>query len=301
MVSGNADNLLVATYLSCKSQVFFAPAMDLEMYKSISTKNNISALQDKGDILIKPGKGPLASGLSGEGRVEEPEKILELLKKHVKKKLIFNGKSILVTAGPTYEMIDPVRFIGNFSSGKMGFEIAKQASTMGAKVFLISGPSNEIVDDENIILKKIISADQMYDECIKIFPEIDICIMSAAVSDYKPLKSYKNKLKKSSTKSLQIELKQNKDIIKTLGSIKDKNQKLIGFALETDDEIKNAKIKLKNKNLDAIVLNSLNINGAGFNSDTNKISFITSTLIKDFPLKNKRNVAKDVLLEIFNL
>ena len=301
MVSGNADNLLVATYLSCKSQVFFAPAMDLEMYKSISTKNNISALQDKGDILIKPGKGPLASGLSGEGRVEEPEKILELLKKHLKKKLIFNGKSILVTAGPTYEMIDPVRFIGNFSSGKMGFEIAKQASTMGAKVFLISGPSNEIVDDENIILKKIISADQMYDECIKIFPEIDICIMSAAVSDYKPLKSYKNKLKKSSTKSLQIELKQNKDIIKTLGSIKDKNQKLIGFALETDAEIKNAKIKLKNKNLDAIVLNSLNINGAGFNSDTNKISFITSTLIKDFPLKNKRNVAKDVLLEIFNL
>ena len=301
MVSGNADNLLVATYLSCKSQVFFAPAMDLEMYKSISTKNNISALQDKGDILIKPGKGPLASGLSGEGRVEEPEKILELLKKYVKKNLIFNGKSILVTAGPTYEMIDPVRFIGNFSSGKMGFEIAKQASIMGAKVFLISGPSNEIVDDENIILKKIISADQMYDECIKIFPEIDICIMSAAVSDYKPLKSYKNKLKKSSTKSLQIELKQNKDIIKTLGSIKDKNQKLIGFALETDDEIKNAKIKLKNKNLDAIVLNSLNVNGAGFNSDTNKISFITSTLIKDFPLKNKRNVAKDVLLEIFNL
>ena len=226
MVSGNADNLLVATYLSCKSQVFFAPAMDLEMYKSISTKNNISALQDKGDILIKPGKGPLASGLSGEGRVEEPEKILELLKKHVKKKLIFNGKSILVTAGPTYEMIDPVRFIGNFSSGKMGFEIAKQASIMGAKVFLISGPSNEIVDDENIILKKIISADQMYDECIKIFPEIDICIMSAAVSDYKPLKSYKNKLKKSSTKSLQIELKQNKDIIKTLGSIKDKKSKI---------------------------------------------------------------------------
>ncbi len=301
MVSGNADNLLIAIYLSCKSQVFFAPAMDLEMYKSISTKNNISVLQNKGDILIKPGKGPLASGLSGEGRVEEPEKILELLKKHIKKKLIFNGKSILVTAGPTYEMIDPVRFIGNFSSGKMGFEIAKQASIMGAKVFLISGPSNEIVDDENIILKKIISADQMYDECIKIFPEIDICIMSAAVSDYKPLKSYKNKLKKSSNKSLQIELKQNKDIIKTLGSIKDKNQKLIGFALETDDEIKNAKIKLKNKNLDAIVLNSLNIDGAGFNSDTNKISFITSTLIKDFPLKNKRNVAKDVLLEIFNL
>jgi len=301
MVSGNADNLLIATYLSCKSQVFFAPAMDLEMYKSISTKNNISALQNKGDILIKPGKGLLASGLSGEGRVEEPNKILEVLKKYIKKKLIFNGKSILVTAGPTYEMIDPVRFIGNFSSGKMGFEIAKQASLMGAKVFLISGPSNETIDDENIILKKIISADEMHKECIKIFPYSDICIMSAAVSDFKPSKSFKNKLKKTSTKTLQLELEQNKDIIKALDSIKDKNQKLIGFALETKDELKNAKSKLKNKNLDAIVLNSLNIDGAGFNSDTNKISFITSNSIKDFPLKNKRNVAKDILLEIFNI
>ena len=301
MVSGNADNLLVATYLSCKSQVFFAPAMDLEMYKSISTKSNIEALEKKGDLLIKPGKGPLASGLSGEGRVEEPEKILEILTNHIKKKLIFCDKSFLVTAGPTYEMIDPVRFIGNFSSGKMGFEIAKQASSLGAKVHLISGPSNEIIDDENISLERIVSADEMYKACMKIFPSIDICIMSAAVSDFKPVKSFNNKIKKSSSKFIKIDLVKNKDILKDLSSIKKENQKIIGFALETKNELDNAKNKLKNKNLDAIVLNSLNDFGAGFNNNTNKISFITSNSIKDFDLKNKIYVAKDILLEIFNL
>ena len=301
MVSGNADNLLVATYLSCKSQVFFAPAMDLEMYKSISTKSNLEALEKKGDLLIKPGKGPLASGLSGEGRVEEPEKILEILTNHIKKKLIFCDKSFLVTAGPTYEMIDPVRFIGNFSSGKMGFEIAKQASSLGAKVHLISGPSNEIIDDENISLERIVSADEMYKACMKIFPSIDICIMSAAVSDFKPLKPFKNKIKKTSSKFNKIDLVKNKDILKDLSSIKKENQKIIGFALETKNELDNAKNKLKNKNLDAIVLNSLNDFGAGFNNNTNKISFITSNSIKDFDLKNKIYVAKDILLEIFNL
>ena len=301
MVSGNADNLLIATYLSCKSQVFFAPAMDLEMYKSISTKSNIEALEKKGDLLIKPGKGPLASGLSGEGRVEEPEKILEILTNHIKKKLIFCDKSFLVTAGPTYEMIDPVRFIGNFSSGKMGFEIAKQASSLGAKVHLISGPSNEIIDDENISLERIVSADEMYKACMKIFPSIDICIMSAAVSDFKPVKSFNNKIKKSSSKFNKIDLVKNKDILKDLSSIKKENQKIIGFALETKNELDNAKNKLKNKNLDAIVLNSLNDFGAGFNNNTNKISFITSNSIKDFDLKNKIYVAKDILLEIFNL
>ena len=301
MVSGNADNLLVATYLSCKSQVFFAPAMDLEMYKSISTKSNIEALEKKGDLLIKPGKGPLASGLSGEGRVEEPEKILEILTNHIKKKLIFCDKSFLVTAGPTYEMIDPVRFIGNFSSGKMGFEIAKQASSLGAKVHLISGPSNEIIGDENISIERIVSADEMYKACMKIFPSIDICIMTAAVSDFKPVKSFNNKIKKSSSKFNKIDLVKNKDILKDLGSIKKENQKIIGFALETKNELDNAKNKLKNKNLDAIVLNSLNDFGAGFNNNTNKISFITSNSIKDFDLKNKIYVAKDILLEIFNL
>lgn len=301
MVTGNADNLLIATYLSCKSQVFFAPAMDLEMYKSSSTKNNISTLEKKGDILIKPGKGSLASGLSGEGRVEEPEKILEIIINSIKKKLIFFGKSLLVTAGPTYEMIDPVRFIGNLSSGKMGFEIAKKAASLGAQVHLISGPSNEISDDENIILQRIISADDMYNECLKIFPKVDICIMSAAVSDFKPLKFFKNKIKKRTSKLNKIELVENKDIIKSLSSIKRKSQRIIGFALENDNELANAKQKLKNKKLDAIVLNSLNDTGAGFNSDTNKISFITSDSIKDFALKNKTNVAEDILLEIFNL
>ena len=301
MVTGNADNLLIATYLSCKSQVFFAPAMDLEMYKSSSTKNNISTLEKKGDILIKPGIGSLASGLSGEGRVEEPEKILEIIINFIKKKLIFFGKSLLVTAGPTYEMIDPVRFIGNLSSGKMGFEIAKKAASLGAQVHLISGPSNEISDDENIILQRIISADDMYNECLKIFPKVDICIMSAAVSDFKPLKFFKNKIKKGTSKLNKIELVENKDIIKSLSSIKRKSQRIIGFALENDNELANAKQKLKNKKLDAIVLNSLNDTGAGFNTDTNKISFITSDSIKDFALKNKTNVAEDILLEIFNL
>ena len=301
MVSGNADNLLVATYLSCKSQVFFAPAMDLEMYKSISTKSNIEALEKKGDLLIKPGKGPLASGLSGEGRVEEPEKILEILTNHIKKKLIFCDKSFLVTAGPTYEMIDPVRFIGNFSSGKMGFELAKKASNLGGKVYLISGPSNEEVNDENITIKRIISADEMLDECSKVFPKADICIMSAAVSDFKPSTKNQHKIKKEKSKKISLELVKNKDILKFLSSNKRKQQKVIGFSLETDNELKNATKKLKNKNLDAIILNSLNDEGAGFNFSTNKISFITSNYVKDFSIKSKKDVAKDILLEIFSL
>lgn len=301
MVSGNADNLLVATYLSCKSQVFFAPAMDLEMYKSISTKNNISALQNKGDILIKPGKGPLASGLSGEGRVEEPEKILELLKKHVKKKLIFNGKSILVTAGPTYEMIDPVRFIGNFSSGKMGFSLAKKASQMGAKVFLISGPSNESVKGFDVEIKKVISADEMYDECVEIFPNVDICIMSAAVSDFKPENINKEKIKKDNLSNLNLNLTPNKDIISHLAKMKNKNQKIIGFALETNNELENAKSKLVRKKLDAIVMNSLNHKGAGFDFDTNQVTFITETKSTEFSLKSKDEISEEILNEILNL
>ena len=301
MVSGNADNLLIATYLSSKSQVFFAPAMDLEMYKSISTKNNISALQDKGDILIKPGKGPLASGLSGEGRVEEPEKIIEILKKHVKKKLIFNGKSILVTAGPTYEMIDPVRFIGIFSSGKMGFSLAKKASEMGATVFLISGPSNESVKGFNVEIKKVISADEMYDECVEIFPNVDICIMSAAVSDFKPENINKEKIKKDNLSNLNLNLTLNKDIISHLAKMKNKNQKIIGFALETNNELENAKSKLVRKKLDAIVMNSLNHKGAGFDFDTNQVTFITETKSTEFSLKSKDEISEEILNEILNL
>ena len=301
MVSGNADNLLIATYLSIKCEVFFAPAMDLDMYKSPANKKNIENLVKNGDILIKPGTGSLASGMSGEGRVEEPELILDILKNYIKKKLIFKDKSFLITAGPTFEMIDPVRFIGNFSSGKMGYELAKEASRLGAKVHLISGPSNEQINDENIILKRIVSADEMFDECIKVFNDIDVFIMSAAVSDYKPSKKNHNKIKKDQSEKISVQLIKNKDILKSLASKKTKGQKVIGFSLETQDELKNATKKLKNKNLDAIILNSLNDEGAGFNLPTNKISFITSSYLKDFTVKTKKDVAKDILLEVFNL
>ncbi len=301
MVSGNSDNLLIATYLSFKYQVFFAPAMDLEMFKSRSTKINIEHLENKGDILIKPGKGALASGLNGEGRLEEPENIVKLIKAHVRKKLIFNNKKILVTAGPTYEMIDPVRFIGNLSSGRMGFEIAKEAAKLGAEVHLISGPSNQVVTDKNILLKRIISADEMLEECLKVFNKVDICIMSAAVSDFKPKKNFLKKIKKNESELDNIDLIKNKDIISELNFLKTKNQKIIGFSLETNNEILNAKKKLKQKNLDAIILNSLNDKGAGFNLNTNKISFITSKSVKDFGLKTKTHVAKDILFEIFNM
>ena len=301
MVSGNADNLLIATYMSVKCEVFFAPAMDLDMYKSPANKKNIETLVKNGDILIKPGIGSLASGMSGEGRVEEPELILDILKNHIKKKLIFKNKSFLITAGPTFEMIDPVRFIGNFSSGKMGYELAKEASRLGAKVHLISGPSNEQINDENIILKRIVSADEMFDECSKVFNDIDVFIMSAAVSDYKPSKKNHNKIKKDKSEKISLQLIKNKDILKSLASKKTKAQKVIGFSLETEDELKNATKKLKNKNLDAIILNSLNDEGAGFNLPTNKISFITSSYLKDFTVKTKKDVAKDILLEVFNL
>ena len=301
MVSGNADNLLIATYLSIKCEVFFAPAMDLDMYKSPANKKNIENLVKNGDILIKPGTGSLASGMSGEGRVEEPELILDILKNYIKKKLIFKDKSFLITAGPTFEMIDPVRFIGNFSSGKMGYELAKEASRLGAKVHLISGPSNEQINDENIILKRIVSADEMFDECSKVFNDIDVFIMSAAVSDYKPSKKNHNKIKKDQSEKISVQLIKNKDILKSLASKKTKGQKVIGFSLETEDELINATKKLKNKNLDAIILNSLNDEGAGFNLPTNKISFITSSYLKDFTVKTKKDVAKDILLEVFNL
>ena len=301
MVSGNADNLLIATYLSIKCEVFFAPAMDLDMYKSPANKKNIETLVKNGDILIKPGTGSLASGMSGEGRVEEPELILDILKNYIKKKLIFKDKTFLITAGPTFEMIDPVRFIGNFSSGKMGYELAKEASRLGAKVHLISGPSNEQINDENIILKRIVSADEMFDECSKVFNDIDIFIMSAAVSDYKPSKKNHNKIKKDQSEKISVQLIKNKDILKSLASKKTKGQKVIGFSLETENELNNATKKLKNKNLDAIILNSLNDEGAGFNLPTNKISFITSSYLKDFTVKTKKDVAKDILLEVFNL
>jgi phosphopantothenoylcysteine decarboxylase/phosphopantothenate--cysteine ligase len=301
MVTGNADNLLVATYMSYKSKVFFAPAMDLEMYKDNSNQKNIEILKDRGHYFIEPSYGFLASGMHGKGRLEDPELIIEFFKNTVKKELVFFEKKILITAGPTYEMIDPVRFIGNFSSGKMGFSLAKKASELGAKVFLISGPSNESINGFDVEIKKVVSADEMYDECINIFPNVDICIMSAAVSDYKPENLSKEKIKKDDHSNLNLNLTPNKDIISHLVKMKNKNQKIIGFALETNNELENAKSKLVRKNLDAIVMNSLNDKGAGFDFDTNQVTFITESKSTKFNLKPKDEISEEILIEILNL
>lgn len=301
MVSGNADNLLIATFMSFKSNIFFAPAMDLEMFKDLSNKKNIEILKKRGNYCIEPSSGFLASGMQGKGRLEEPEIILNFFKKTIIKDLIFYGKKILITAGPTYEMIDPVRFIGNFSSGKMGYNLAKKASEMGADVYLISGPSSENINGYNIKLKRIISASEMFNECIRIFPKVDYCIMAAAVSDFKSKSTLPEKIKKLDVKNIKIELERNKDIIAEMGLIKNENQKLIGFALETTNEFKNAKSKLIRKKLDAIVLNSLNDKGAGFDIDTNQVTFITESKSKKFSLKSKYEISKDILNEIINM
>jgi len=287
--------------MSYKSKVFFAPAMDLEMYKDDSNQKNIEILKDRGHYFIEPPSGYLASGMHGKGRLEEPELIIKFFKNTVKKELVFFEKKILITAGPTYEMIDPVRFIGNFSSGKMGFSLAKKASEMGATVFLISGPSNESVKGFDVEIKKVISADEMYDECVEIFPNVDICIMSAAVSDFKPENINKEKIKKDNLSNLNLNLTPNKDIISHLAKMKNKNQKIIGFALETNNELENAKSKLVRKKLDAIVMNSLNHKGAGFDFDTNQVTFITETKSTEFSLKSKDEISEEILNEILNL
>ena len=301
LVNGNSDNILLATFLSFSKTVFFAPSMDLEMYKSPSTSANIKTLIERGCICIEPGEGFLASGMQGKGRVEEPENIVEILKNHVRKDLILNKKKILVTAGPTYEMIDSVRFIGNFSSGKMGFAMAEAASKLGADVFLVTGPTQLKTDDISIKVFNVTSADEMLDQCLKLISQIDICIMNAAVSDYKPAKKFDKKLKKETDLLKEVKLVLNKDILKELSDIKSDKQILVGFALETDDEVNNAKIKLKNKNLDAIVMNSLNDDGSGFDSDTNQVTFITELISKKINLNSKSVVAHEILTEIANL
>ena len=301
LVNGNSDNILLATFLSFSKTVFFAPSMDLEMYKSPSTSDNIKTLIERGCICIEPGEGFLASGMQGKGRVEEPENVVEILKNHVRKDLILNKKKILVTAGPTYEMIDSVRFIGNLSSGKMGFAIAEAASKLGADVFLVTGPTQLKTDDVSIKVFNVTSADEMLDQCLKLFNQIDICIMNAAVSDYKPAKKFDKKLKKETNLLKEVKLVLNKDILKELSGIKSDKQILVGFALETDDEVNNAKLKLKNKNLDAIVMNSLNDDGSGFDSDTNQVTFITELISKKINLNSKSVVAHEILTEIANL
>ncbi len=297
MVNGTCDNLVLATYLSAKCPVYFAPAMDLDMYKHPSTKENFQKLQSFGNRMIPATSGELASGLVGEGRMAEPEDIVAFIEKDILSTLPLSGKKVLITAGPTYEAIDPVRFIGNHSSGKMGFEIAKEAANLGAEVFLISGPSNEKINHSLIHRIDVVSAEEMFKASHEYFNEIDITILSAAVADYKPKNIANQKIKKSAA-SLSIELEPTKDILASLGKIK-KLQFLVGFALETDNEIENAKNKLKTKNLDLIVLNSLKDKGAGFATNTNKITIIDKNFNqKEFDLKSKTAVAKDIFNEI---
>ena len=297
MTNGTCDNLLLATYLSAKCPVYFAPAMDLDMYKHPSTLASFTALKSFGNIMIPAESGELASGLSGEGRMAEPENIIAFIENDIAEKLPLRGKKILITAGPTYEAIDPVRFIGNHSSGKMGFEIANEAAKLGAEVTLISGPSHLNVENKLIRLVRVVSAEEMYNECHNYFENTDVAIAAAAVADYRPKNVASQKIKKAES-SFNIELERTEDILASLGQIK-KNQFLIGFALETENEIENAKAKIQKKNLDLIVLNSLQDDGAGFGTPTNKVTFIDSKFnIEPMDLKSKGKVAQDILNKV---
>ena len=299
MVNGNCDNLLIATYLSAKCPVYFAPAMDLDMYKHPSTVASFHTLKQFGDIIIPAETGQLASGLSGEGRMAEPENIIAFLENDIESKLPLRGKKILVTAGPTYEAIDPVRFIGNHSSGKMGFDIAESAANYGAEVILISGPTHLNTINPVINLIRVTSAKEMYDACHKYFNSVDVAICAAAVADYKPKFVAEQKIKKSEA-SLTIELEKTQDILASLGKIK-QNQFLIGFALETENEIENAKLKIQKKNLDLIVLNSLQDEGAGFGKATNKITFVNKDfIVEPMDLKSKELVANDIMNKVIS-
>ena len=297
MATGNSDNFLLATYLSAKCPVYFAPAMDLDMYKHPSTKQSFKTLTSFGNIMIPATSGELASGLVGEGRMAEPEEILKFIEDNISENLPLRGKKILITAGPTYEAIDPVRFIGNHSSGKMGYELAAAANRAGAQVILISGPTHLENPNEDIKLIRVQSAQEMYEAAMEHFVLADAAIAAAAVSDYRPKTVASQKIKKAD-ENLQMELERTPDILASLGA-KKKNQVLVGFALETENEHENALGKLKRKNLDFIVLNSLNDKGAGFKSETNKISILYDDGRKsDFGLKPKKEVAEDILNEL---
>ncbi len=299
MAQGTCDNLLLATYLSAKCPVYFAPAMDLDMYKHPSTAVSLEKLQSFGNRMIPAESGELASGLHGEGRMAEPEHIMHFLQEDLAQGLPLNGKQVLITAGPTQEAIDPVRFLGNRSSGTMGFELAKKAANLGAKVILVSGPTSLNVEHNSIDLIRVTSAQEMHDAAHKYYKNTDIVICAAAVADYRPKHVAQEKMKKKDG-DLQIELERNPDILLSLGENK-KHQYLVGFALETENELDNAKGKLERKNLDAIVLNSLKDDGAGFGGSTNKITFIDkNSMIKTFALKTKPEVASDIWEEIIS-
>ena len=295
MAHGICDNLLMATYLSARCPVMVAPAMDLDMHAHPATQNNLTTLKKFGVRVIDSAKGELASGLHGKGRMAEPAVLLKRIEKLVSQDQSLKGKKILINAGPTYEAIDPVRFIGNRSSGLMGYSLAEVCAQRGAEVILVSGPTNLDINNKNVKVINVESADDMFKTCTKEFKNCDAAILAAAVADYKPLNPSKEKIKKKET-SLHLELTKTKDILSTLGSSKNKNQILVGFALETNNEIENARLKLKNKNLDFIVLNSLKDKGAGFKNSTNKIRIINKeNKIKNFTLKDKSEVATDII------
>ena len=295
MVNGIADNFVITAYLSAKCPVFIAPAMDLDMYGHHSTQNNIRILKSYSNNIIEPQVGELASGLTGPGRMEEPEKILKIIIDHFTQLSVLHKKKILITAGPTYEKIDPVRFIGNYSTGKMGIALALNAAKRGAEVTLVAGPTHLLADHTRIKRINVESADEMYKICIQEAPHADIVIMAAAVADYTCAKKSPTKLKKNQA-TYCLELQPTKDILLEIGMKKKKNQILVGFALETDNELDNAKQKLINKNLDYIVLNSLKETGAGFGLETNKVSIIDAFgTIHYGSLKTKHEVAEDIL------
>ena len=297
MANGASDNLLLATYLSAKCPVYFAPAMDLDMYIHPSSTISFQKLQSYGNVMIEATSGELASGLVGKGRMAEPEDIVTFIENDVMGKLPLRGKRVMITAGPTYEAIDPVRFIGNHSSGKMGCELALRAADLGATVDLILGPSAIKVNHSLITVHNVVSGEQMYDAAHAVFDKVDVAIAAAAVADYKPAKVAEEKIKKKDT-SMQIDLVKTKDILASLGAIK-KDQYLLGFALETQNELENAKKKLEKKNLDAIVLNSLRDKGAGFQTKTNKITFIEKDgSVTEYDLKTKAEVSIDIFDKI---
>jgi len=297
MASGTCDNLLLACYMSARCPVFFAPAMDLDMYRHPATRKAIETLQGFGNILIPPGTGELASGLQGEGRMAEPEEILKQLETWLLDRSPWAGKKVMITAGPTYEPIDPVRFIGNHSSGKMGFELAREAASQGAEVTLITGPTHLAIDHPRVACIRVQTAREMLDRALEYFDSADVVIGAAAVSDYRPREASSEKIKKDAGE-MRLDLVRNPDIIQTLSARKN-GQFVVGFALETERETEHALAKLKKKGLDAIVLNSLREPGAGFGVDTNKISFIDkNSRITPFELKTKAEVACDILHEI---
>lgn len=300
MANGVADNMLITTYLSMRAPVFVAPAMDVDMFSHTATQKNIKTLRSYGNIIIEPETGELASGLEGKGRMEEPAVIAKSLEAYFKSQNQLKGKRVLITAGPTYEKIDPVRFIGNYSSGKMGYALAEECAERGAEVELVSGPVSININRANIHITKVESAAQMYAAAVNAFPKTDIAILCAAVADFTPRETKDVKIKREKG-DMAIQLVPTKDIAAELGRMKKESQFMVGFALETNDETNNAINKLKAKKLDFIVLNSLNDKGAGFSVDTNKITIISDTSKYEYSLKPKREVAKDIIDKICEL